>query len=118
MIEAGCAVAIATDFNPGSCYTQSMSLIHTLACVKLKMTAAEALVASTINAAFSLRCDAEVGTLHAGKRADLVALQLPSTDAVGYAFGGNPVVVTIVGGKPVVANGCERLPELFGGDGR
>jgi imidazolonepropionase len=117
MIEAGCAVAIATDFNPGSCHTQSMTLIHTLACVKLRMTAAEAVVASTINAAFSLRCDAEVGTLHPGKRADLVALDLPSIEAVGYAFGGNPVLVTIAGGRPVVANGCERLPELFLGGG-
>ncbi len=117
MIEAGCAIAIATDFNPGSCYTQSMTLIHTLACVKLKLTPAEAIVASTINAAFSLRRDGVVGTLHPGKQADLVALDLPSVEAVGYAFGGNPVVATIKAGEPVIANGCERRPELFGGGG-
>lgn len=115
MIEAGCAIAIATDFNPGSCYTQSMTLIHTLACVKLKMTAAEAIVASTLNAAFSLRRDAEVGSLHPGKRADLVALDLPSVAAIGYAFGSNPVVVTVADGEPVVVNGGERHPELFVG---
>jgi imidazolonepropionase len=113
MIEAGCAVAIATDFNPGSCFTQSMTLIQSLACVKLKLTPAEAIVASTINAAFSLRRDGEVGTLHPGKRADLVALELPSSAAVGYAFGGNPVIATIKDGVPVCANATERRPELF-----
>lgn len=115
MIEAGCAVALATDFNPGSCYTQSMTLMHTLACVKLRMTAAEAIVASTVNAAFSLRRDDRVGTLHAGKCADFVALDLPSWEAVGYAFGGNPVVLTVKEGRPICANARERLPELFVG---
>lgn len=112
MIEAGCAVALATDFNPGSCYTQSMTLIHTLACVKLRMTAAEALTAATINAAFSLQLDGDLGTLHDGKRADFTALALPSVEGIGYAFGGNPVAMTVVGGRPVLANVAERLPEL------
>jgi imidazolonepropionase len=115
MIAAGCAIAIATDFNPGSCYTQSMTLIHTLSCVKLKLSAAEAITASTINPAFSLQLDADVGTLHPGKRADLVALDLPSWRAVGYAFGGNPVAMTIKNGIPLVANIREREPDLFPG---
>jgi imidazolonepropionase len=112
LIAAGAAVAIATDFNPGSCYTQSMTLIQTLACVKLKMTPAEAITAATINAAYSLQLDREVGSLHAGKRADFVALDLPGWQAIGYAFGGNPVVMTVKDGRPVVANSSERLPEL------
>lgn len=115
MIEAGCAIAIATDFNPGSCYTQSMTLIHTLSCVKLKLSAAEAITASTINPAFSLQLDADVGTLHPGKRADLVALDLPSWRAIGYAFGGNPVAMTIKNGIPLLANIREREPDLFSG---
>ena len=113
MIEAGCAVAIATDFNPGSCHTQSMTLIHTLACVKLKMHPQEAIVASTINAAFSLQLDGEVGTLHAGKRADFVALDIPSWEAIGYAFGGNPVAMTIRDGDPVCINASDRSPDPF-----
>ncbi len=118
MIEAGCIVAIATDFNPGSCHTQSMTLIHTLACVKLKMTPAEVLTASTINAAFSLQLDREVGTLHPGKRADLAVLELPSYEAVGYAFGGNPVVMTIADGEPVCVNTSDRSPDPFTGSTR
>ena len=114
MIEAGCAVALATDFNPGSCYTQSMTLIATIACVQMKMTAEEVITAATINPAFSLQLDDEVGTLHPGKRADLCVLDLPSWRAVGYAFGGNPVAMTVKDGVPIVANITERDPDWFG----
>lgn len=114
MIEAGCAVALATDFNPGSCYTQSMTLIQTLACVQMKMSAEEVITAATINPAFSLQLDGEVGTLHPGKRADLCVLDIPSWRAIGYAFGGNPVAMTIKNGTPIVANLSERDPDWFG----
>ncbi|HEX6811298.1 MAG TPA: imidazolonepropionase [Planctomycetota bacterium] len=118
MIEAGCAVAIATDFNPGSCYTQSMPLIATLACTQMKMSAEEVITAATINAAYSLQLDREVGTLHPGKRADLCVLDLPSWRGIGYSFGGNPVAMTIKNGVSVVANVVERNPDWFqrGGD--
>ncbi len=115
MIEAGCAVALATDFNPGSSHTQSMTLIHTIACTQMKMSLAECLVASTINAAFSLQLDHEVGTLHPGKRCDLCVLDLPSHEALGYAFGGNPVAMTIANGVPIVANVADREPDWFAG---
>ena len=115
MIEAGCAVAIATDFNPGSCYTQSMTLIQTIACAQMKMTAEEVITAATINPAYSLQLDGECGTLHAGKRADLCVLDIPSWRAVGYAFGGNPVAMTVVNGTPVVANITETFPDWFAG---
>jgi imidazolonepropionase len=111
MIEAGCAIAIATDFNPGSCYTQSMTLIQTIACTQMKMSVAEVIVAATINPAFSLQLDAELGTLHAGKRADLCVLDVPSAEAIGYAFGGNPVVMTVVDGAPLVTNVSEHDPD-------
>ncbi|MBL8729589.1 MAG: imidazolonepropionase [Planctomycetes bacterium] len=113
MIDAGCAVALATDFNPGSCYTQSMTLIQTIACTQLKMTAEEVITAATINPAFSLQLDAEVGTLHPGKRADLCVLDIPSWQAIGYAFGGNPVAMTVKDGVPIVANVTERDPDWF-----
>lgn len=115
MIEAGCAIAIATDFNPGTCYTQSMTLIQTIACVQMKMTAEEVITAATINPAFSLQLDGEVGTLHAGKRADLCVLDIPSWRAVGYAFGGNPVVMTIKDGVPILGNVQDQNPEWGGG---
>jgi imidazolonepropionase len=115
MIEAGCAVAIATDFNPGTCYTQSMAMVMTLACTQMKMSAEEVITAATINPAFSLRLDGEVGTLHPGKRADFVALDLPSWQAVGYAFGGNPVGLCVKDGVPLLANVVERQPDLFAG---
>ncbi|MCA8943311.1 MAG: imidazolonepropionase [Planctomycetes bacterium] len=108
MIEKGCAVALATDFNPGSCYTQSIPLIITLACVLLHMSVEECVHAVTINPAASLHLDEEIGTLHVGKRADFVALDLPSHRALGYAFGGNPVVMTVKDGEPVVTNVTER----------
>ncbi|MGA0060366.1 MAG: imidazolonepropionase [Planctomycetota bacterium] len=101
LIEAGAAVALATDYNPGSCHTQSMPLIVTLACVLLHMGPEECIVATTINPAASLGLDADIGTLHVGKQADFVALDLPSHRALGYAFGGNPTVVTVKRGEPV-----------------
>ncbi|MEC9047505.1 MAG: imidazolonepropionase [Planctomycetota bacterium] len=114
MIDAGCAVALATDFNPGSSHTQSMTMIHTIACTQMKMSVEECIVASTINPAFSLQLDQEVGTLHPGKRADLCVLDVPSHQALGYAFGGNPVAMTIKDGVPVVANVADRQPDWFG----
>ena len=101
LIDAGAAVALATDYNPGSCHTQSMPLIVTLACVLLHMGPAECIVAATINPAASLGLDADVGTLHPGKQADFVALDLPSHRGLGYVFGGNPTVATVKRGEPV-----------------
>ena len=114
MIEKGCAVALATDFNPGSCHTQSVTGIITVACIHLHMSPEECLTAFTINAAASLGLDDQVGSLHEGKRADLAVLDLPSYRALGYASGGNPVVLTVKDGQPVVANTSERFPELLG----
>ncbi len=72
MIEAGLAVVLATDFNPGSSPTPSMPLVVTLAATQMKMLSAEAITAATINAAYSLELGDEVGSLEAGKRADFV----------------------------------------------
>src|SRR5690606_23017071 len=74
LVDKGAAVALATDFNPGSCYTQSIPFIVSLGCIRLKLTLAECITAVTINPAVSLHLDGEVGTLHPGKRADLAVL--------------------------------------------
>ena len=72
MIDAGLAVVLATDFNPGSSPTPSMLMILSLACTQMKMTPAEAVSAATINAAYSLGRGDEIGSLEKGKRADFV----------------------------------------------
>ncbi|MCC6673196.1 MAG: imidazolonepropionase [Planctomycetes bacterium] len=112
MLERGCAVALATDFNPGTCFSQSMPAVITLACVNLKMGIAECIHAATLNAAASLHLDRDLGSLHPGKRADFVVLDLPSHEALGYAFAGNPVALTVKDGVPVVANIAEFEPDL------
>src|SRR5207247_3831478 len=67
MIEAGLAVVIATDFNPGSSPTPSMPMILSLACTQMKMSPSEAITAATINAAYSLNRGNTIGSLEAGK---------------------------------------------------
>jgi len=114
MIDKGCAVGLATDFNPGSSHTQSVTAIFTIACSQMHMSPEECVTAFTINPAASLGLDGDVGTLHPGKRCNLAVLDLPSWKGVGYAFGGNPVVLTIVDGEPVFASSRERWPELVG----
>jgi len=87
MLEAGVAVALGTDFNPGSCYSESMPLMMTLACLQLKMTPAEALVAATWNAAYSLGCADRIGSIEVGKHADLVLWDAPNHAHLAYHFG-------------------------------
>src|SRR5262249_25588001 len=70
MIDAGLAVVMATDFNPGSSPTPSMPMILSLACTQMKVTPAEAITAATINGAYSLGRGDEIGSLEKGKRAD------------------------------------------------
>jgi imidazolonepropionase len=107
LIEKGAAVALATDFNPGSCYTQSIPLVLSLGCIQLKMTIEECITAVTINSAVSLHLDETVGSLHPGKRADLAVLDVDSYRALGYTLGGNPVVMTVKDGTPVAVNTSE-----------
>jgi imidazolonepropionase len=87
MIEAGLAVVLATDFNPGSSPTSSIPMILSLATTQMKMTPAEALTAVTINAAYSLHRGAEVGSLEPGKRADFVIHDCTDHRELAYFFG-------------------------------
>ncbi len=101
MVSAGLAPALATDFNPGSCYTQSMPEVMTWAALRLRFSAAECLTASTLNAACSLGRGASVGSLEPGKRANVLILDQPDYRHLCYEFGRNPVRVVIAGGKVV-----------------
>jgi imidazolonepropionase len=99
LIDAGGALALATDCNPGTCWCESMQLMIALACRYMKMTPAEAISASTINAAHALGLGDSVGSLEPGKRADLILLDLPSYQHLGYRFGTNLVRTVVAGGR-------------------
>ena len=87
MIDAGLAVVLATDFNPGSSPTPSMPMMLSLACTQMKMTPAESISAATINAAYSLGRGDEIGSLEKGKRADFVIHDASDYRELPYWFG-------------------------------
>jgi imidazolonepropionase len=89
LIDAGAIVGIATDFNPGTSPTLSMSMILSLACTQMRMTPAEAIVAATINPAYSLRQHDRVGSLEVGKYADIAAFDVADYREIPYYFGVN-----------------------------
>ncbi|MAF66526.1 MAG: imidazolonepropionase [Planctomycetes bacterium] len=101
MISAGLAPALATDFNPGSCYTQNMGEVLTWAALRYGLSASEALAAATLNAAVSLGRGATIGSLEGGKRADLALLDVPNHRFLTYEFGRNSVQAVIKGGELV-----------------
>jgi imidazolonepropionase len=102
MIEAGVAVVLSTDRNPGSSPTESMQLIITLACLQMKMTPAEALSAATINAAHALRRAHLVGSLETGKQADILIMDAPDYRYIPYHFGVNLVESVYKRGRRVI----------------
>ena len=87
MIEAGLAVVLATDFNPGSSPTPSMPMILSLASTQMKMTPAEGITAATINAAYSVNRGGLVGSLEPGKAADFVIHDCRDYREIPYFFG-------------------------------
>ncbi len=104
LIDAGVPVALATDCNPGSSYTESVPMILTLAIFKLGLSAEESLTASTLNAACCLGLGREIGSIEEGKRADLLVLDAPNLLHLGYHYGVNPVRVVIKDGRVVHEN--------------
>ena len=99
LVDAGAAIALATDFNPGSSFTTSLPLVCSLACTQLKLSPAEALAAVTVNAAHVLGCASDRGRLEAGLRADLVLLDAPDWRYLAYHLAGDLVSTVIVGGR-------------------
>lgn len=99
MLAKGLPVALATDFNPGTSFTESQQMTMALACVNLKMTAAEALRGCTINAARALRMEDRIGSIAPGKQADLVVWNAPNYRHLGYHFGVNLVHTVIKKGN-------------------
>ena len=107
LIEAGVPVALATDFNPGSCFTLNMQLILSIACSQMKMTPAEAITAATLNAAYSLGLSDRLGSIEEGKQADIVLMNVSDYREIPYFFGVNHCAVTIKKGN-IAINRLER----------
>ena len=105
MIAAGVPVALATDFNPGSCMTESMPLILNMACTQMRMLPAEAITAATINAAWAIGEEDRAGSLESGKQADVLILDAGSHEHLCYHFGVNLVETVVKNGKVVVDAG-------------
>ena len=102
MIDFGLPVALATDFNPGSCMTESMPILITIACINMRILPHEAWVAATINAARAINRSNSIGSLDIGKDADIVVWNMPNADYLPYHFGINLVDKVIKRGKVVV----------------
>lgn len=101
MIDAGVGVALASDYNPGSAFTCSAPLIASLACLKMNMTLPEILTALTLNGAAALDVADKVGSIEAGKQADMVLLKYPDYQYIVYHTGMNIVDKVIKAGKLV-----------------
>ena len=101
MIDHGCAVALATDFNPGSCFTESIPLLMALATIYMKLTTEEVVSALTINGAAALDRADTIGSIDEGKKGDLIILEYPSYPFLSYHIGVSSVEKTIKKGNLV-----------------
>ena len=105
MIDMGIPVALATDHNPGSCTLEAMPLVIGLACLNLGLSPAEAICAATINAACAVDRGDRIGSIEAGKQADLIILNVPNYRFLPYHYGVNYVTTVVKKGQVVVGEG-------------
>jgi imidazolonepropionase len=103
LVDAGAAVALATDFNPGSAFCESLPIVCSLACTQLRLSPEEALSACTVNAAHILGRADTLGRLAPGFAADLVVLDAPDWRYLAYHLGGDQIAAVISGGEVVFA---------------
>lgn len=101
MLEYGCQIALATDFNPGSSMTQNMQLVWSVAALKMRLLPGELLWATTIMPARSLEIDHIIGSIEEKKQADFVLLDIPNLEYLPYHIGINHVMMTIKKGKVI-----------------
>jgi imidazolonepropionase len=99
-IESGVAVALATDYNPGSSPTLSMPMAMSLACTQMKMSPAEAIAAATINGAWAVRVADRKGSIEPGKDADVAVFDVSDYREIPYWFGASRCALTIMSGMP------------------
>ncbi len=101
MMDLGLPVAIATDYNPGSCNCDSMQFTMSLTCLKMGLTPSAALCAATLNAAYALNRGNQIGSLEAGKKADLILWDIPGINFIPYHLGSSYVDRVLKCGKTI-----------------
>ena len=100
LINAGCAVALASDYNPGSSPSGNMNFVVSLSCIQMKMLPEEAINAATLNGAYAMELQDEVGSITIGKKANLILTQpIPSLAYLPYAFGTNLIEAVMLNGS-------------------
>jgi imidazolonepropionase len=105
LVDAGAAVALASNFNPNTCPTYNMQMVLSLACSQMRLTPAEAISAATINGAHALGRAGKAGSLEIGKSADLLVLNVSDYREVPYHFGVNTVHMTVKRGRIIYREG-------------
>jgi imidazolonepropionase len=100
LIEAGAAIALASDYNPGSAPSGNMNLIVSLACIQMKMLPEEAINAATLNGAYAMELDRDLGSITVGKNANLIFTRpIPSLAYLPYSFGSNLISDVMINGQ-------------------
>lgn len=100
LLQEGCAIALASDFNPGSCPSGNMNLVIALACIQMKMLPEEAINAATLNGAYAMELEKELGSISIGKRASFIlTTPVPSLAYLPYAFGSNLISKVMIKGE-------------------
>jgi imidazolonepropionase len=104
LIDAGCAIALASDFNPGSSPSGNMNLVVNMSCIQMKMLPEEAINAATLNGAWAMECADQLGSISRGKKANLMLTKpVPSLAYLPYAIGSNLIDGVMIKGKWVEA---------------
>jgi len=99
LLDANCAIALASDFNPGSSPSGNMNLVVAMSCIQLKLLPEEAINAATINSAFAMQLENELGSITKGKKANLILTKpIPSVAYLPYAFGSNLIDKVMING--------------------
>ncbi len=102
LIDAGCAIALASDYNPGSSPSGNMNLVASMSCIQMKMLPEEVINAGTINGAFAMDLQHETGSIRVGKKANLIITKpVPSPAYLFYAFGSNHIDKVMLNGSIV-----------------
>jgi len=100
LIDAGCAIALASDYNPGSSPSGNMNLVISMACIQMKMLPEEAINAATINGAYAMELENEVGSIAVGKKANLIFTKpIPSLAYLPYSFGTSLIEKVLINGE-------------------
>ena len=100
LIDAGCAIALASDYNPGSSPSGNMNTVVSMSCIQMKMLPEEAINAATINGAFAMELQEEVGSITVGKKANLIfSKPIPSLAYLPYSFGSNLIDKVMISGE-------------------